>query len=484
MQNMIRARARNQKGSFIVSTMVSALLIVLPLGLYAFEVARTNLAAFQLHVATDAAALAAASFLQYADFHNQNDRKKAKDVALKFLQQNLVTGVSLQNAAFSSTVQQDNPAGGASTFDLSFNDEDKTVTAVAAFGLQPAFATFLGISSLPIRVNSSAGSGGMVGDICVVVDLSGSMGHSSRSVAFTRQDNGNKVTHSIVATSTLPPAFQSNYPVNNIVPDPSAVDFTKSKLMQSLQNAPAEVKLAALVEARLGHLENSAVYESSHANLSALSKTNLVPGPGYQDDYQRLALSQTLPLADAKDALATFVQMTESSPGAHFSLVTYSTNVSGSEGHDSFSTRNSFKHPQVDLNKENARGQDITEALAPAPTFGSTNTGDAVMKAVSMLEGGQHRNGAPKTIILLTDGVANAGMDPVEASKEAGKKGVKLMSIGFFHNEVAMRVGRPLLNSMVASAGNGSKAFFAPDVPTLHQVLEGIANGDPSLINR
>lgn len=473
---------RKQNGSFIVTTVAAAIMIVLPLGLYAFEVARANLASCQLRVATDSAALAAASYLQNVNFDSTAEQTKAKEKALRFIQRNLVAGSSLKDARISSNVQQDSPGAGASTVDFIFN-KDNTVTAVAAFGLEPAFGAFLGIKSVPVRVNSTAGAGGLEGDICIIVDVSGSMSEDSTSVVFKRSFAGGKLSHSIAGASTTPSSFGPSVQNSFLVPDPKKVDFNKTQHLKSLQNASDEAKLAALVEAKLGNLENATVYAKSHADVSALKELNFTPTPGCQDDYQRLALGATQPLADEKDVLSSFIEDV-SQNDAHFALVTFSQSVSTNEGHDNFETRKGFRLPQVDLNKENGRGNDVNTALEATPTFSSTNTGDSVLKAISILNGNQHRQGVQKTIVLLTDGLANTGSSPIVASRLAKESSIKLLTVGFFHSDFAMRSGKPLLNQMVATCGNGSKAFFAPDIPTLKEVLSSISQGDVSLINR
>lgn len=473
---------RNENGSLIVTTATAALMIILPLGLYAFEVARAQLAACQLKVATDSAALAAANFLKDTDFDSAVERAKAKEKALLFLRRNLVTGVSLENASQSKSVQSDNPASGKSSFDLIFN-KDHSVTAIAAFGLQPAFSSFLGINSVPVRVNSSAGTPGLEGDIAVVVDLSGSMAFNSQSVTFVRHMSAGKLLHTIKDRSNTPPAFGTSTHAFAI-PDPNDVDFSKTKKMQSLQNAPYNVKLAAIIEAKLGNLENSQIYEKSNADKSEFAKSGLQPGPGYQEDYQRLALTKVQPLADEKDVLAEFVGNVSQNPDAHFSLVTYSSKVSDSEGQTDFSKKDSYRHPEVNLNKEEGRSQEVLEALAPSPAYGATNTGGAVLRAIEILNGKEHREGVSKTILLLTDGAANTGPSVETAALAAKKSNVKLMAVGFFHNSYALTTGKPILYSMVAKAGNGSKAFVAPNIPTLKEMLASISQGDVSLINR
>lgn len=478
----MKIECRKTSGSFMVTAFVSAILVILPLGLYAFEVARLNLAAFQLRVATDAAALAGAIYMQDVNFDDPNERSKAKEAALAFLKRNLVSGVSLANTQVSQSVEQDSPISGGSSFDLHFN-KDSTVTAVAAFGLQPAFAKFLGLDSVPVRVNSTAGPGGLIGDICIVVDLSGSMEFGTRSVIYGRSFSGGKLRHSIAGNTSVPPSF-GEVDSEFVIPDPNTLDFTRAEKFKKFANAPFQVKLAALVEAKRGNLESIDKYKKGRADRSVLADFNFIPEPGYQDEYQKLALSAVQPLSDEKDVLADFLQRVGVNPDAHFSLITYSTGVSTREGHDSYSTRAGFRHPRVDLNNSQGRSEDINAALAPAPTFRSTATGDAVLEAIKMLNGDQHRAGVQKSIVLLTDGMANHGSDPIKAAKLAGQKDIKLYTVGFFHTKYSQTDGKKLLNNMVAAAGNGSKNYFAPDIPTLKEVLHSVANGDVSLINK
>lgn len=490
----MRKAIRNQKGSFIVATAVAALMIILPLGLYAFEVARANLAACQLRSATDAAALAASNYLHKVDATNKIQQNKAKEIAFKFLQRNLCTAISLQNARISSSVQSDVPASGETSFDLVFN-QDNSVTAIAAFGLQPAFSSFLGIKTLPIRVNSSAGAGGLDGDVVVVVDLSNSMAEDSHSVIFTRRTlRDGRVLHGIRPdergntdirnTAAFREPHERLPDANIMVPHPDHVDFNRSELMKSLQNQSIKIKLAAMVEAKLGNLENAEIYESSGASKSALSEIGFVPGPGYQDDYQRLALSATQPLQDEKTALASFMQSVAGSD-AHFSLVTFSDLASEGEHRIKLSDRAPFKLPQVDLSQGEANDSEIVKALEPATAMLYTNTSAALQRAVDMLKGPGHREGRSKTVIFLTDGRQTAG-DPIDAACTAAKRaGIKVLTIGFFHGTPGERTqGAKELNALCAGCGNGSKNFTVENIEGLKNALKIISSGDPSLINR
>jgi len=63
------------------------------------------------------------------------------------------------------------------------------------------------------------------------------------------------------------------------------------------------------------------------------------------------------------------------------------------------------------------------------PPDGATAIGDALQLAASQLNGA-----GPRIVVLLTDGVNNRGVDPIEASQEVGARGITIETVGVGSN--------------------------------------------------
>ena len=483
-KRILRRRiSRNQHGITMLVIIVATMLILLPLGLFAFEVARMQMAQKQLRSATDSAALAAAVFLSNASGDRAANTPAAKAMALDFFKQNMVMSGFLSNTTPSSTTATDSPAVGAATLDVSVDATTGRVTANAAYGLAPAFSQYLKLGTAPIRSHSLAGYQGIEGDIVLAVDISDSMTQATKSkVAKRTYDAGaDTTTYAIIRNSKAPPTL-GRMGSAAAIPDPATVDFSASPIMDKFKNAPSDVKVAALVEAKRGNLETQAVFESSNANKGAL-KTYVTPQAGYKAGFQQVAMQAVEPLNSAKVALRDFVAQLTGSDDAHLSLITFGGREStGQDAKDDFSTFSGHKYPHVNLNKQDSKRQLVVDSIGPSLTFNGTDTKGAMRGAIDMLEGPEHRPEVEKTIILLTDGIPTTG-SPKPLAKEAGEKGIRLFAIGFFQTPYAMAGGPKTLKNMVAACGNGSKMYLAPDLPTLQDVLAQISQGTLALIN-
>lgn len=467
----------------VLVVIVGAMMILLPIGLFSFEVARMQMAQKQLRSATDAAALAAASFLANASGSRESNIPAAQNMALDFFKQNMVMSGFLSNSTPSSSVATDNPATGAATLEVKVDAASGRVTANAAYGLEPAFGQFLKLGTETIRSHSLAGYQGLEGDIVLAVDISDSMTLGTKAKVGKRTyDAGTQTTtYKVVRNSTAPPTLGRMGSAASI-PDPDTVDFSASPIMDKFKNSPPDVKLAALIEAKRGNLETQAAFESSHADKGVL-KNYLTPSTGYKAGFQQVAMQSVQPLYNAKVALRDFVAQLAGSEDAHLALITFGGREStGDDAKDDYSTFSGHKYPHVNLNKTESRKQLVVDSIGPSLTFEGTDTKGAMRGAIDMLEGPQHRPEVDKTIILLTDGVPTTG-SPKGFAKEAGEKGMRLFAIGFFTTPYAKQGGPKSLKAMVAACGNGSKMYLAPDLPTLQDVLAQISHGTLALLN-
>lgn len=464
--------------------MIGAFMILLPLGLFAFEVSRLNMATKQLKAATDSAALAAAMYMANTPGGAAENLTASKNMALDFFKKNMVMSVMLTNSNISPTVDTDAPGSGLGSFDLSIDDATGKVTARGAFGLEPAFGRYLGLAAVPIHTHSVAGYTGIEGDIAMVVDISDSMTVSSESMTTQRTyDAGaNKVTYKIVNDKSTALPTLGRRSTASAVPRLDKAKWSSSPHFQSIANLSDDVKLAAMIEAKRGNLEDPGIFESSKTNTGILNGV-ITPEPGWRRDYQRLAMPHVKPLADEKIALSEFVSGLGTSAGAHLSLVTFGgRNSTGADAKDDFSTFANHKYPHVNLSKDDNKKELVMESLDPSLSFNGTDTKGGMEEAINILEGPEHRPEVQKTIILLTDGMPTTG-SPKNAAKLAGEKGIRLFAIGFFHTSYSRTNGPKTLKAMVAACGNGSKMYLAPDLPTLRDVLKQIGHGTLALIN-
>lgn len=483
MKNDRTRQLRYHSGATMLVIMMAAVTILLPIGLFAFEVARMQMAQKQLRSATDAAALAASAYLANVTGSRSAATPAAKQLALDFFKQNIVMSDFLSQSTLTTTAATDNPATLHGALQVDVDDTTGRVRATAAYGLRPAFGNFLGLSTETVRTKSLAGYNGLEGDIVLAVDISDSMTIASDSKVVKRTYNSTSktTTYAIVRSSTAP-SHLGRRGAANAIPNPDTTDFSKSDIMNKFSGMPSAVKTAALVEAKRGNLENAAIFASSNADKGIL-KAFVTPGPGYKSGYQKLSMQKVLPLYEAKSALTDFMAQLKDDGDAHVGLITFGGREStGADCKDDFQTYADHHYPHVNLSKADPKKQLVVDSIAPSLTFNGTDTKGAMQASINMLEGGEHRPEVEKTIILLTDGIPTTG-SPKPLAKLAGEKGIRLFAIGFFKTAFAREAGPKTLKGMVAACGNGSKMYYAPDLPTLQDVLAQISHGTLALLN-
>jgi Ca-activated chloride channel family protein len=107
----------------------------------------------------------------------------------------------------------------------------------------------------------------------------------------------------------------------------------------------------------------------------------------------------------AKAAARSFIDAVP--PGTRVGLVTFSSGASV------------VQSPSADLDA-------VREALERIPPpNGATAIGDALAVAASQMPAA-----GPRSIVLLTDGVNNRGIDPVSASQQIGARGITISTVG------------------------------------------------------
>ncbi|GEM_PF-3312686 len=539
---LLTTRRRDERGSIIPFALV-LLVVLIPIGAIAYDACMAREQFNQLQAATDAAALAAATYLN--DPNNSDNTGTAQQVGLAYFQQNMLQSGSLSGATFSSTALSDSPMARASTFNLVAN-ANGTVTAQSAFGLQPFLLKFLG--TFPLHASSTAGAlgtAGLTGDVALVVDLSASMTAGSNITTPPHTSHYVRVYHKATATTPAyltynvakPPSSYLPQLGNNLlsgfglsgringviqnaaIPDPAQVAFapnptvgsytpvtappqiasapelsidpTTTPMMYAALNAYAQawssnsvkpaagavptiedVKAALLIESKRGDLENSTVYNSSNAGISCLQYIpGFSPEPGYQAEYQKLALTLSGARQMEIEALHSFIDQMQASgsSNAHWSVIGFGASAPGGKptppaAATTLDTANpqAFHFPEVTLDPGANNASQVEAALDMATLTWGTDTPEALQEAVKMLNGSGHTKGSPKTIILLTDGMPTLP-GSYAAAKLAGQSGIRLVVIGIFLSNYAWPDGWHFVQELAKKTGNGSQAFKVGD---------------------
>lgn len=215
-RNVIRRRSGQ---SMIVLGLVLSAFVLLPIGLFGFEVNRMELARQQLRVACDAASLAAAATLASSDILDPTEAQtKAIETALTTFQQNAVVGTKLSETVLAAT-NEDVPVANQAMIFLEFLDphdnnspvnlgdpKGKIIRVNGIFGLEPAFGKFLGLTSVPVRTTSSGGVPML--DVVLCFDVSASIDDQTPVTFVRRQWNPatGKINYNVASTSAGSPA--------------------------------------------------------------------------------------------------------------------------------------------------------------------------------------------------------------------------------------------------------------------------------------
>src|SRR5581483_11472093 len=109
---------------------------------------------------------------------------------------------------------------------------------------------------------------------------------------------------------------------------------------------------------------------------------------------------------------------------------------------------------------------------------GSTATGDAIALALEILHGTTKLH-PPSAIVLLSDGAANSGLDPVTVAKQAGTEHIPIFTIALGTPNGTLSVGPfgqqepvppdPQLMARIAKA-SGGRSYSVQDANTLNSV--------------
>ncbi len=129
--------------------------------------------------------------------------------------------------------------------------------------------------------------------------------------------------------------------------------------------------------------------------------------------------------------------------------------------------------------------EQVREATAALQAGGGTATGDALAAALEQLRPANEQNPAPAAILLLSDGMTSAGVDPVGVARLAKEKGVTIstVALGTPDGTVQLAPGQwpqrvpPDPETLRAIAEvSGGEAFTADDADQLSEVYEQMSS--------
>lgn len=271
-----------------------------------------------------------------------------------------------------------------------------------------------------------------------------------------------------------------------------------------------------IVEAARGNLESVAAFNS--AQLSSVPElVTVAPQAGYQADYVANARKKIRPLYDAQEAAKQFFTIMNTNTEANFGFVSFSTSA-GTSPTETVPANNisdnypaggvgDFPRPSVKLNKTNTKYTEILAAIPTTVAYGSTNIGDALLKAKEQLVQ-EHRPGAKRAIVLFTDGQPTApgnGGNPWSYARNVAQQikdeGIPIYTIGLAQNSQVIPGEVNILNDdpnktitytdqngipqsytpgssnpgVSHIAGNGGKFFLVTSTANLRLTFENIA---------
>ncbi|MEN1682192.1 MAG: VWA domain-containing protein [Planctomycetota bacterium] len=177
-------------------------------------------------------------------------------------------------------------------------------------------------------------------------------------------------------------------------------------------------------------------------------------------------------LANAVDAFIAELELTF--PREQLALASYSSNVTRNCGRG-----RRFSYPMADIRQQltfNYAG--TSQAMADFVRVGiggSTAIGEGLRRGIQALEGPNARPFAVKTIVLMTDGIHNTGVEPVVIAQQARDR-------DFTVHTVTFSAGADQSRMRATADITGGKHFHADTAGDLTEVFREIARTLPVLI--
>ncbi len=395
MVNYIRAKntiflkttVRRPSGqSFIVLALVLSIVLLGPLALLGFEIARYCLVHQQLQACVESAALAGAATIASSNTTDPTTTQNAAmATALNMFKNNSILGQSLANTTQSSTYPLQ-PSGNQASVYFQFLDpvtrqavnlgstNGKILQVTGAFGFVPIFQKFVGLGSSYVAAATSNGGLPML-DLVLCFDISASMDDFTPISIVDRYSNGSLNAYSIInqgplytafkATSSTGTAVNATFPqgldnsygsngaytfssaargqnYNAIAPSSMTTRFTDVVVnidgtntfssgitvnyAGAAYNFPVN-NIGCLVEAARGNLESTTVATAAGVPYTTWGIT---PKTGYYQAYLQAANVLRHPIADAISAAQNFFTIMNNDCDVHFGLVTFSSSPGSS----------------------------------------------------------------------------------------------------------------------------------------------------------
>jgi hypothetical protein len=267
--------------------------------------------------------------------------------------------------------------------------------------------------------------------------------------------------------------------------------------------------LATLVEAARGNLENTAVFNSSKANVS-VSKS-ITPKAGYQAAYFAAMLPLLQPIANSQAATLLFCNILNTDTDCHFGLVAFHQYIgipnaglgitqTGGNSYESVESIDQFEPygqsvnyplPLISLNPALAQTNynTVSSGIRSTVALGGTDIGAAVSQAVTDLQT-NGRTGSVKAIVVFTDGEptfpdpATAQANARLAAVQASNAGIPVYTIGLAQipaiepSEIAILNDtnpNPTTGGIAAISGHGATFDLVKDSSQLSATFEKIA---------
>jgi Flp pilus assembly protein TadG len=263
--NLPKFNQRRNRGAMVTLLITAvSILILLTLGVFAFEATRAYTARDELRSATEAASLAAAAALASSDSLDPvASHLNSINAAHATFNNNTVVGNRLATAA---TVFTDThmPSPGMSSLRIQFLDPNNNnlptaapaydhgtnVRIVAAYTLQPAFN--LGIGTHTIRAESNGKTPTL--DLVMCFDISSSMDDQTKLTVVRRIWNGTRVVYEVVdapgssyqAGNVSPRAAGKMFDIFNCAPQGGGLNAAPPQRLANANFQPAPLQFNAV----------------------------------------------------------------------------------------------------------------------------------------------------------------------------------------------------------------------------------------------
>lgn len=173
--------------------------------------------------------------------------------------------------------------------------------------------------------------------------------------------------------------------------------------------------------------------------------------------------------AAVREAIQTFLDTAEATAGGQqIGLASYSSRNIGCDGlwHEASSV-------DQQLTTDYSLIENPLNAISASPIPGGTNIYAGIIDGISILTNEAHADpSSAKTMILLTDGVATHGSDPMIAAQQAAAADIEIITVTFSN-------GADQTTMQAIANATGGKHYHAPTASALMSIFREIALSAP-----